>query len=388
MIRLSVLSGALAALFLSLAPLSARDALLELLVREGILTEAQAASVEEQARTVVHPNRSVVSELRIRGRMQPQFGFAAGKNQDGERGEYGTFEMRRVRLGVMGTVADDYDFVVEANTLPSGVSLQFAYLRWRYAPDHRLIVGFDRPVFGYEIYTPSSHLLTVERSALSNTFLPGPNISLTGAQAQGRLAGISYAGGVYNTNEGVNVPGEGPAFIYGGSLGMDVPMPGLPEISQAVRLDYLANERENSGLLAVRHAASLSHRWSLGAYEQRTEVLYGETFAGEDIGGFYILPAWSLNARWQLVARYEQMRSSYARGVAAPNRYIRRIDVPGGAVRGDRLETFYVGVNHYLQGHDLKFQVGAEWSDLKDTRSGEGERLYGLTGYGAVRLLF
>lgn len=380
--------GTLVLFFLFLVPLSGRDALLDILVREGVLTEEQARGVEEQARVAVSPNRPVVSEMRIRGRIQPQFGYAVGRNQDGEEGEYATFEMRRVRLGVTGKIGDEYDFGIEANTLPSGFSLQFAYFRWLYADGHRLVAGLERPVFGHEIYTPSSHLLTVERSALSNTFLPSPNISLTGVQAQGTWSGIRYSGGVFNADGGVNQSGQSPAFIYGGSLGFSLPPLADDALKQQIRVDYLGNEREDSSQLFVRHAAALSHELQVGPYLQRSEVIYGETFSGEDIGGFYILPAWSFSERWQVVARYSQMRSSFSRGVAAPNRYLRRIDLPGGVPRGDRLETFYVGINHYLQGHDLKVQLGAEWSDLQDTRSGEGDRLYGVTGYGAIRLLF
>lgn len=374
-------------LLFSAAPLLAeRDALLQILLEEGVLTSEQAAAVEESATTRVTPNRGAISELRVRGRIQPQFGYARGENAAGQSGDYATFEIRRARLGVTGRVGEDWRFVLEANTTPSDVNLQFASLRWEAFPEANLVLGFDRPVFGYEIYTSSAFLLTPERSNLSATFLPSSRISLTGAQIQGTSHGFRYSAGIYNSDLAVNESGESARFLFGGHIGRDLPEWG--GVQQEVRFDYLQNEREDRGLLGVNRAFSASHRLVVGSFENRSEGIWGESFGGDDVAGFYLMPTWSLNEQWQLVARYENIRSWYTGGLAAPNRYLRRIDVPGGAPRGDRYEALYGGINYYIMGHDLKMQWGVEWSDLEDTRSGEGQEIKGLTTYGAMRMLF
>ncbi|MCC5789667.1 MAG: hypothetical protein JJT75_08530 [Opitutales bacterium] len=360
------------------------EALLEVLLREGVLTTEQVEEVRAQATVKAEANRSVVSSLRIRGRIQPQFGYVRARNEAGETDEYSTFEMRRVRLGAAGTIGDDWSFLFEANVTPDNVNLQFASLRWRAFPEANIVVGFDRPVFGHEIYTSSAFLLTPERSNLSSTFLPSSRISLTGAQVQGEWEDFTYSAGVYNSEIGTNSAGESSRYLFGGHVGG--PLPDLGEATQSFRLDYLQNEKEDSSLLFVNKAAALSHQLEWGALETRSEVMWGESFGGDSVGGFYVMPAWSITDEWQVVARYEWMKADFDDGIRGPGRYIRRVF--SDERRGDRFDAVYAGINYYLMGQDMKLQWGLEWSDLRDTRTGSDERLHGVTAIGGARLLF
>lgn len=364
--------------------LAADDALLQVLLQEGVLTTEQVEQIRGQATVKAEANRNIVSSIRIRGRIQPQFGYSRARNEAGETEEYSTFEMRRVRLGAAGAIGEDWSFLVEANVTPDNVNLQFASLRWRAFPEANIVMGFDRPIFGHEIYTSSAFLLTPERSNLSSTFLPSSRISLTGAQVQGSWEGFTYSAGVYNSEIGTNTAGESSRFLFGGHIGG--PLPELGEVSQSFRLDYLQNEKEDSSLLFVNKAVALSHQMQWENLETRSEVMWGESFGGDSVGGFYVMPAWSFNDQWQVVARYEWMKSRFDDGIRAPNRYIRRVFADDR--RGDRFDAIYAGINYFVMGHDLKFQWGLEWSDLRDTRTGSDERLHGITAIGGARLLF
>ena len=378
------LFGPVLILFGAQVSIASDDALLEVLLKEGVLTTEQVKDIRSQAEVKAEANRNIVSSIRIRGRIQPQFGYARGRNEDGDTEEYSTFELRRVRLGAAGELGPDWSFLVEANVTPDNTNLQFASLRWRAFPEANVVVGFDRPVFGHEIYTSSAFLLTPERSNLSTTFLPSNRISLTGAQVQGQWEDFTYSAGVFNSELGTNTAGESSRFIFGGHLGG--PLPDMGEVSHTFRLDYLQNEKEDTSLLFVNKAIALSHQLEWENLETRAEVMWGESFDNDSVGGFYIMPAWSLTEQWQVVARYEWMKARYDDAFQAPNRYIRRTF--SGSPRGDRFDAVFAGLNYFVMGHDLKLQWGLEWSDLRDTRTDDEERLHGITAIGGARLLF
>lgn len=62
------------------------------------------------------------------------------------------------------------------------------------------------------------------------------------------------------------------------------------------------------------------------------------------------MPYLNLNEQWQVVARATFLESDGADGICLA-RYENRLSTE----RGDTFEDFYVGLNRYFKGHQLKW---------------------------------
>jgi hypothetical protein len=378
--------------------------LLDLLVRNGYLTEEQAAEVVQSApkpAVTVQPKSGNTLELRVRGRIQTQFGQSFAENAAGDTDQYGTFELRRIRLGVEGRVFPDVRFVVEGNFVPGNVSTQFAWLQWTRFPEANVLIGYERPLFGHEIFTSSAAILTVERSLISNRFIPSqPDtllIPLNGVQLTGKKGRIDYGAGIYNERIDTNPVGVS-SFAYSGSLGVNLDDL-MPEgVEYRIRAETMQKNDPRDDIANLQpwrapleEAYSFSNHLKFQAFDLRAEYLLGRNFGGDRISGFYLMPSYMITPKLQAVFRYEQSRADFAQGLPAPNRYSGRVFA--GDQAGDRYEAFYIGGNYYVRGNDLKLMLGVELSDLDDTKSEAAQTdaagdVKATTVYGALRMLF
>jgi phosphate-selective porin OprO and OprP len=363
------------------------NALIDALIRKGILTEQEAREIEAElepapkpAAPVVRPSSSNIRDLQIRGRIQGQFGYTHAKNDEGSD-DYSTLELRRVRLGMRGTLFQNVRAQIEANFIPNTFSMRSAYLEWR---EHDWIMpkmGFDKPIFGYEENTSSASILTVERSNINNQMAPGP---ITGASFSGAYEFLQYGAGIYTGRFNVNPDGL-DRYFYNGSIGitLDRWMPENHKLS--FRVDGIANE-DRGAVFAYKHRVAASGHYNRGPFDLRVEYLQGNPFDGGYVRGGYIMPSYKFSDKIEGVVRYE-LSTANDTFILGPVRYANRTGVtPTLPTRlGTDFEAVYFGANYYIKGDNLKLMAGVEYSELDGTERGT---LKATTLYGAIRMLY
>ncbi len=119
-----------------------------------------------------------------------------------------TFEIRRARPILEGTVAKFFDFRIATDFGEGKTVLQDAYLDWRFAPFIKLQAGKFKGPVGLERLQAATDIAFVER-ALATNLVPNRDIGL---QLHGEIQEgvVSYAVGVFN---GVSDVGSADADI-------------------------------------------------------------------------------------------------------------------------------------------------------------------------------
>lgn len=409
------------------------DALLELLVEKGVVTEEEAAQLEKEAekkdratgaaaetpetdgeartagkqeglppeikdepgmpddaRVTVTSSSRNLGNLRLRGRIQTQFGAVRAENDNGT-GDHTTLEMRRVRLGMQGTLFQNVRARVETNLLPANdFSLRSGYLQWREHEEAFVKVGFDKPTFGFEENTSSASILTVERSLITDTTTPG---TTTGVTVDGEFDTFGYSTGLYTDRDNENQFDSG-RYLFGvsGHAKLDPLLPRDQKLQ--LRADFLKSN--DSGADAnfgsdFEEGVSASAHYNAHPFDFRTEFIYATGRDAGDTYGWYVMPSLYLTEKFQLVGRFETADSDDARGLEARSRYTRRVDDDlfrsgrDGDQFGDDYWATYFGGNYYFSGDDHKIMLGLEYSELDTDTAGT---LEAATLFGAWRMLF
>jgi hypothetical protein len=367
--RLALLGGAC---FLA-GSLIAQDsqAILDILVRKGVLTADEAKAVMAEADSkrrpppvVVTPNRNTISQLRIRGRIQGQYAFADGSNSGtaAGAGDYSSFELRRARLGVQGRIFQDWNFMVEMNAL-STVDLDGALLTYAKHPEANIAFGKGKPQFGHEENTSSASIITMERSLLTNYFQGGKPLGL---RVNGTIAKtFSYHVGLFNGRSvSTSRMGSGTdSYLFNVSGGFNLDGMAGEGNQLRLRLDYL-NSSKATGYYRFKDAFATSLHFKTGDFDVRTEYMWGEDHAGRDSRGFYVMPSYFfVPKKFEGVLRFESVKGDAGVNLGA-NRYA--ADIPGIYRSGNRYQGTYVGLNYYIYGEHLKLMTGLERGENKD----------------------
>lgn len=362
----------------------------------ALCTAGMALAQGDRPAATVRPSTSGnLRDLQVRGRVQGQFGYTDTDNDEGG-GSYSTFEIRRARIGLRGTLFDNVRAQLEANLVPgSDLSMRSAFLQWREHKPVYIKLGFDKPTFGFEENTSSAAILTIERSLISNALIPG---AMNGLSLDGTLDFLSYSAGIYTDRANRNPDGS-DKYLYNASVGLKLDDL-LDQVGLRLRADYLSSDDPGGSFgRKFDDAMAASLHFAFEGFDLRTEYMSGDK-DGNTVSGWYITPSMFVTDKLQLVGRYEQGESDKARGLRAPGRYLQRAD--GLAVRetlgpndevvskvdpqrGDAYTAVYLGLNYYLNGNNHKLMTGVELAELDNTDAGT---LSGTTVYGAWRMLF
>ena len=333
------------------------------------------------AQQTVRPAGGFVQDIRVRGRVQTQFGYTEATNDEGSS-DYSTFEVRRARIGIRGDFENNFRAQLEANLVPgSDLSMRSAYVQWREHKAANIKVGFDKPHTSTEENTSSASILTVERSLISNTVAaPGPTNGLTVEGVQGMF---TYSAGLYTGTANTNTANESAEYMYNAMVGLN--LDGMAGEGSRLRLRgaILIDDNEEASFEEVY---VLSFHFAQGGFDLRAEYLVGDN-DGTKTSGFYIMPSLMLSDKLQGVVRYEMSESDSATGLRAASRYVRRAEDLGEAAaqRGDEHWALYLGLNYYLNGDGNKLMFGVEVAELDNTAAGT---LESTSVYGAWRMLF
>lgn len=212
--------------------------LIETLLENGHLTQEQADRLLVDSRAEVVPAGTDFRDFRIRGQIQTQVGYVHAEDDTGSD-DYSTLELRRVRLGVQGTLLQNVRAQLEANFVPgSDVTMRSAFLQWREYEEAYVKVGYDRPAFGLERTTSSASIVTVERSHLTNTIISEDTL---GIAVDGKIDPFFYGVGVYTNRDNVN-PSETQRYLYNASGGMKLDHLVPDNHRLTVRSDIILND--------------------------------------------------------------------------------------------------------------------------------------------------
>ncbi len=390
--KFAVLAGSL----LCAGAYAQNDALLDILVANGTITRAQADEVRTQMareagppapeRVIVTPNRGTVSELKIRGRIQGQYAYADGSNSGtaADAGDYHSFELRRVRLGVQGRIYDDWRFLVEANVL-TDTDLDSAMLTYTAIPEANIAFGKGKPRFGHEENTSSASILTMERSRLTGIFNGGKPLGL---RVFGSMDMFSYHVGAFNATSVSTgrMASNVDSMLLNASAGLNLDEMMGDGMRLRFRLDYLHNEKDR-GYYRFKDAWAFSTHFVAQEFDVRAEYMTGKTTGDRDkIRGFYIMPSYYfVPGQFQAVFRYENVKGDDGVNLGA-NRYADR--VPGLYRAGNKYDAFYLGLNYYIHGDNLKLMAGIERARSKDDSDASDASGRSTTFISGVRMQF
>ena len=324
-------------------------------------TETAASDIPD---VIVIPNRNTTNSMRVRGRIQGQYAFSSGSNDGGitDADDYSSFEIRRVRLGVQGTLYGDFSYLVEANVL-SNADLDAATLTYSGLPSTNITFGKAKPRFGHEQNTSSASILTFERTRLDGHLNGGKPIGL---RLNGSILLLSYYLGVYNGQSvGTGRMGsDTDSYLLNASGGLNLDGLIADGFQTRFRADYLHRTNSN-GYYRFEDAFAVSGQFGTGGIDLRAEYLSGSDSENGDISGFYILPSvFIVPETFQAVARYEQISGDTGVSVGQ-NRYADR--VPNLYASGDEYTAWYIGVNYYIHSHNLKFMLGYELAENRNS---------------------
>jgi hypothetical protein len=380
----------------SLASAQDSGALLDALVKKGILTDQEAEDIRvdlsrDYAMTNINaaPGSRNVSKLAITGRVQAQYNLVDNDADNAVAAATNSrFSLRRVRLGATADFGPAFRGVISYDMVAN--NLDVGYIRWNQSPDLSIDAGFRKVNFGYEENTSSSRLPAIERSPVTRFFVEsnngrrlGAGSRRTGVFADGKSGDFFYGAAVTNlereanpntaqtgdasqpalwANGGFKGKSENTSHTVGASFGY------LPEqITSGTGSIY--GTGLNSGALLV---ASLYGDVTVGNLGVTGELLWSDNDAGVGANswGFHVIPTYNLSEQLQLVARLAYLDTD---GIATrPGDVVPGAGNPVGNPGFETVTEIYGGINYFFKGNDVKFSAGLFYANFEDQIGGAG----------------
>lgn len=285
------------------------------------------------------------------------------------------FELRRAKFGFAGNVYSKdltYELLFEAARNTGAVSMQDAWVRYRFAPSWLVRLGQFKDPLAKEQLGSSKRLLAAERSLLNELLIGGDNyvqgISLIyGPKESPFKAEVALTDGTQtaNTNFRDDVPATRPDFGVAGRgeyqiLGKD--FKGYEDYSAMNQTEPLlvlgagADFTQNGDTDLITYTFDVQFETTkglglFGAVLGRSTDDFDGAGAGADDIGFLIQAGQMLGvtfakAEWEAFARYDFTDLDDAR-VAAPF--------------DNEVHEFTIGLNGYFRGHSSKVTLDATY---------------------------
>jgi phosphate-selective porin OprO/OprP len=359
------------------------------------------------------PDSAWIQSVRILGRFQYQYAHIDGTGSDGRDFDYNTDEFRRVWLGAgidaVKSLHIQGQWILIKDGTPKGGDREFDNQMWElYATLNaaeyiaidglkELLAGYGRRIvhMGAEWHTSSTKIKTVERSAIANKIWPDDNESSnpTGAWLESRYGSTDFTLGAFSSETS-----EGLADWNGGTLYYASLTQKIGKTPADIILDgFYQDTDDGHDTLAggVRWVSSAAVEYSSGSGYFTINTIYGnngtqsEPEREGDFWALVLLPSYYIwRDKLEAVMRYEYQAAENPLGADINSRYAGRAEKKGDVFleqngRGDRHQSFYLGLNYYLCGHRLKLMSGIEYEDMQS----RGSHVYdGMTGFLAMRM--
>lgn len=365
-------------------------ALLDALVRKGILSTDEAAQISKEvsksaAATEISTSKGkYLDKVTLSGRFQIQYA-GLGTDIDGATTQPPATEhffLRRIYVGAKAELSGgwsgtfNYDF--------AGSTFDAAFVTWKQSEALAIDVGFRKVPFVYDEFTSSSDIRAIERSPVTRYFVEGNNGrrlgagsyrigvyaggtqngwfyngAITNPERDESAAGVASAGSKANNNVALWANGGYGGKFTGGNYKVGASVGFLPD--QGGKTLGAGDDLTVYGLYADIAAGGLGFR---------AEYLWSENDHGASAtrdassSGFYLQPSYRVGDL-EGVVRYSYVDSD-GRGIDLADGV--RSAPSGGSM--DKLSEWYFGGNYYIRGNDLKLQLGYVHAESKDLATG------------------
>jgi phosphate-selective porin OprO/OprP len=332
-----------------------------------------------------NPKNPYVQKLRFTGRFQVDT-YSVDLDEGGSDSDW---VIRRWRMGFSGTIFKDFKFKTKADFVDDeagGYYNKLTDFYISYAPedaDYRITLGKHSAAFTLDGHTSSKVLHTTERSIIgsniwfSKEYFPGISATVRMENNWAYRVGIFSSGREnpeFGEFDGSYFGLATLAYFFEDHFNLDDGVIGFDLVYQDEDEDNTFT-RKNESIYALSFRVE-DDRWGLHGNISASQGYQGQS----DLWGALIMPFYKVTEKFELVTRYTHMESSDTQGIS-PNRYAREVS----RARGDEYTELYLGANYYIDGHRIKIQLGAEFSDMEDHSNSGGD--YENTGFtGAFRM--
>lgn len=381
------------------APAVAQDsgALLEALVRKGILTDQEAEDIRadlvrdaSQPPAIATGGSNYTTRLRLSGRIQTQF---AGLSTDidgttADPASTNHFFMRRVYITARADLGPDWNANITYDF--AGSLFDAAWVQYKRG-DLTFDIGLRKVNLGYEERTSSGSLKAIERSGVTRYFVEENNGRRLGAGSyrvgifmDGKQGDFFYGAAITNperavnfgnaagtgnntnntpalwANAGYNGKFSGGTFVLGGGVGV------LPDQGGKSGTTPFGVGTGNDLSVYTLYTDITAGNFGLAAEYLWADVERGVSATVDaQPSGYWVQPTFKFSDKFEAVFRYSSLDSD-GRGVNISDG-VR--SAPGGGTH-DKLSEYFIGGNWYVKGNDVKFQAGYVYGKSKDTITG------------------
>lgn len=352
------------------------------------------------------PGNPFLESLSLEGRIHHQAAHIDGEDNLGNGFDESFDDFRRVRFGGKAqflryfTAQTAVDFVLD-NRFRGGE------LDWGFEQFEKATITFDMKrafsvdpldsltlTYGVskfamtsEVRESSNNIITIERSAIANKVHAAaqPTGFTLSAGKNGWLASAAL---LSTEDDSDTIGGFMDGLIYFAAVDYKA------SESLTYSLDGVISDASpgEDDILGYDWASSFNVVCDQSPYGILGTVVLGDNGAeaggrGGSFHGLTVMPwYWIIDGKLQTVFQYSHSGSDEPAGIRAHTRYLAGAQniASVNSGRGDELHTFYLGLNWYLCGHNLKLMGGAEYADLTTPAGGVDALTYTI----AVRMKF
>lgn len=363
-------------------------ALIDALIRKGILTDQEAEEIRAElnrdwaAATPVSavPGSKEATKLTLGARLQVQYA-GLGTDIDGapDPADTNHFFLRRVYLVTKANFGSNWSLNI---TYDAAESIFDAAMMQYKGDGFTIDLGLRKAPLGFEELTSSGSLKAIERSGVTRYFIEPNNGRRLGAS--GYRVGVFTDGSVGNFFYGAAItnPERVESATFGGSAANNTPAfwahggfkGKLSNGAFTVGLSGAQLPDQGGKTLGAGDDLTV---WSaygdltIGNFELAGEYLTADVERGASAtqdaspAGYWVQGSLKFTPTLEGVARYSFVDSD-GRGVNLSDGV--RSAPSGGTM--DQLSEFFVGGNWYIKGNDLKLQAGYVYGESEGTVTG------------------
>jgi len=352
------------------------DALLDLLVEKGVLTDTEATSVaaelkEENKGVSFSTKGKETVKLRFNGRMHYQYDSLDMDDNGADQASTDHFYFRRLRLGAKATHENGLFAETVVDFAENDLSIDKAVAGYEFSDALTGSFGYQKVPFGFQETTSSSKIKTIERSAANRFFADDIDFAgrHSGLFAKGDLGGgLSYSAALVNSAQG-----EGSKLMGASNASNDLAYFGrLQWKNDGLIIGVDGGHQSNNYVVGITAPFDVTAFTGYVNYKFEGLDLLGEYFSGDlgnqgDVDGYALRAAYKMG-KFEPVVRYSHVKADTFE--IDTDELIRRAPKGGTVTGGDNeIDSFYVGLNYY-HNKAVSFMVGYEMAET-DSDTGD-----------------
>ena len=355
---------------------ASNDALLDLLVEKGVLTDTEATSVaaelkEENKGVSFSTKGKETVKLRFNGRMHYQYDSLDMDDNGADQASTDHFYFRRLRLGAKATHENGLFAETVVDFAENDLSIDKAVAGYEFSDALTGSFGYQKVPFGFQETTSSSKIKTIERSAANRFFADDIDFAgrHSGLFAKGDLGGgLSYSAALVNSAQG-----EGSKLMGASNASNDLAYFGrLQWKNDGLIIGVDGGHQSNNYVVGITDPFDVTAFTGYVNYKFEGLDLLGEYFSGDlgnqgDVDGYALRAAYKMG-KFEPVVRYSHVKADTFE--IDTDELIRRAPKGGTVTGGDNeIDSFYVGLNYY-HNKAVSFMVGYEMAET-DSDTGD-----------------